>query len=145
MRTPVLRFCQDVTTVESPKLLDFWGLQADDIPTLPGAYVLAANNWFTYPAGKSPVFYIGQASNLRRRLMNHLKFAEHVRDNERRGSMYYSRYEYAGAFGARYTYVRTWQRLSPKALEELLMASFAKRYRAFPIANGAGSWNRLDF
>jgi hypothetical protein len=146
MRTPVLRFCEEVTADESPKLLDFWNLGQHPIPALPGAYVLAAHNWFAYPAGKSPVFYIGQAANLQKRLGDHLKFAEQVRDNDRRGlAMYYPRYEYAGAFGARYAYVRTWQRLTPRGLEEMLMASFARRYRAFPIANSAGSWNRLNF
>jgi hypothetical protein len=145
MRTSILRFCVEATEREVPPLADFWNLAEDEIPAASGAYVLAADKWFSYPAGKSPVFYIGQARNLRKRLLTHLTFATHVRERDRRGlSMYYPRYEYAGAFGARYAFLRTWQRLSPRALEEKLMVAFARRYRAFPLANSAGAWNRLN-
>jgi hypothetical protein len=48
------------------------------------------------------------------------------------------RHEYGGAFGGRYCFIRTWQGVRRKALEDVVLARFALRYRAFPVANGAG-------
>ena len=90
------------------------------------------------------MFYIGQSGNLHSRLNMHLDYATQVLNDDRReGLLYYPRYEYAGKFGKSYAYLRTWQRMKPKALEEELMACFARQYHAFPIANAAGSWNRV--
>jgi len=52
-------------------------------------------------------------------------------------------YEYAAAFNTLYCLVYTWQGLTPKALEEILMAHFAQKHRSFPVANGAGSGDRV--
>jgi hypothetical protein len=46
-------------------------------------------------------------------------------------------------YGGRYCFVRTWQGMTPKGLEEEVMARFPKKYHCFPIANGAGSWWRI--
>lgn len=64
--------CKNLRGVQSP-LADFWKLVEHEIPESGGAYVLVADRWFTYPSGKSPVFYIGQSTNLRSRLRAHLK------------------------------------------------------------------------
>ena len=122
---------------------EFWGLGDDEIPSSPGAYILLANTRFPYPQGKNSVYYIGQAANLRRRLLTHLRFAKQAKTDRRR-SLYWPRYEYAAVYGARYCYVHTWQGLKPKALEDHLMALFAIKHYSFPVANGAGAWNRIE-
>ena len=125
-------------------LKDFWKINDHEIPTLPGVYILVArgNSHFDYPLGKSPVYYIGQSKYLRYRLREHLKYATQARDN-RKEPLYWPRYEFAASYGDRYSFVRTRQGLTPRALEEEVIARFAKKYRCFPIANGSGSWNRV--
>lgn len=127
---------------------DFWHLDDHDTPTLPGVYLLVAKPsvHFIYPKGKSPIFYIGQARSLRKRLLAHLKYSRHVREDRRGPSspLYWPRYEYAGVFGARYCFIRTHQGRTPKELEDIVLARFAKRYHSFPVANGAGAWNRIE-
>ena len=100
---------------------------------------------FNYPEGNSPVFYIGQASNLRRRLNEHLKWASEARDTpNRRYNLYHPRYEYAAKFNPRYTYIRTWQNVTPKDLEDIILARFAWKYLSFPVTNGQGAWRRIE-
>jgi len=127
------------------KLADFWRLREHDIPALPGVYVLAAkaNVRYPYPTGNSPIFYIGQAKSLRQRLRTHLLYSEQA-SGDRRIPLYWPRYEFAAVHGGRYCYIRTWQGMGPKVLEDTVLARFAKRFRAFPIANGAGAWSRID-
>jgi hypothetical protein len=145
-RTPLLYFvdrCADVRG-EASHLQDFWRLDEHDIPETGGAYVLVASEWFVYPSGKSPVFYVGQSRNLRQRLRMHRRYSIDVRDDQRnRGDLYWPRYEYAGRFGSRYAFVKTHRGKTPRAVEEELLASFARQYRSFPVANGSGSWNRV--
>lgn len=130
--------------LEPSAFADFWRLREHDIPDLPGVYVLAAraNVRYRYPAGNSPIFYIGQAKSLRNRLHTHLVYSKQARD-DRRAPLYWPRYEFAAIHGGRYCYIRTWQGLSPKSLEDTVLARFAKRFRSFPIANGAGAWTRI--
>jgi hypothetical protein len=133
--------------LEPTPLVDFWRMDEHPVPASPGVYFLVAKPSvrFTYPKGKSPIFYIGQAASLRRRLTQHFTFSTHVRENRRVGySLYFPRYEYAGAHGGRYCYLRTWQGCTPRALEEIVLARFAEHYRSFPVCNGAGSWNRVS-
>jgi hypothetical protein len=129
------------------RMANFWSLDDHDIPALPGAYLLVAKSsvHFLYPAGRSPIFYIGLARSLRQRLQRHRLYAGHRRDGYRQPSapLYWPRYEYAGAFGARYCYIRTWSGCTPKALEDIVLARFQKRYHARPVANSAGAWNRV--
>jgi hypothetical protein len=129
------------------RMEDFWRLEDHDIPALPGVYLLLAKKsvHFIYPAGTSPIFYIGQAKSLRQRLQNHRRYAGQVRDDCRIGSpLYWPRYEYASAYGARYCYIRTNQGRTPKALEDTVLARFQKRYYTRPVANSAGAWNRIE-
>lgn len=125
-------------------LKDFWKIEDHEIPTSPGVYILVArgNSHFDYPRGRSPVYYIGQSKNLRSRLREHLKYAKQARDN-RKEPLYWPRYEFAATYAGRYCFIRTRQRLTPRGLEEEVLARFAKKHRCFPIANGAGSWNRV--
>jgi hypothetical protein len=123
---------------------DFWCLRDHDIPQRPGAYILLARPriTFMYPRRRSSVFYIGKAANLRARLRQHLRYATEARC-DRQETLYWHRYEYAAAFGGRYTYVLAKPRQKPKCLEDDLLAMFAEHYRSWPAANGVGSWNSL--
>ena len=129
---------------ETSPLKVFWDIKEHEIPNSSGAYLLVArgDSHFNYPNGKSPIFYVGHSKNLRSRLLCHLRYALEARD-VRKEPLYWPRYEFAAIFAGRYCYIRTWQGLTSKALEEEVMAKFAKKYHSFPIANGAGSWNRI--
>lgn len=134
-----------IADYEPSDMKDFWKMKDHEIPTSPGVYMLVArgNSHFHYPIGKSPIYYIGQSKNLRSRLLTHLRHATEARDN-RKEALYWPRYEFAAVYAGRYCFIRTWQGLTPKGLEEEVLASFAKKYRCFPIANGSGSWNRVE-
>lgn len=125
---------------------EFWRIrhEKESIPRLPGVYVLFGDHLFDYPGGKSPVFYIGQSTNLRDRLYTHWRCSEQARSSDRREALYLPRYEYAATYGYWYAFGRTWQGMTAKALEEKAMACFARRFRAFPVGKGAGSWSRID-
>jgi hypothetical protein len=129
--------------VQPTRVADFWRLTDHDIPASAGVYFLLAKPGFRfrYPVGTSSIFYIGQAVSLRSRLRDHLRFSRHVCENRRLGySVYWLRYEYAGAFGCRYCYIAARGRQTPRALESLALRRFQERYHAFPVANGAGAW-----
>jgi len=130
--------------IHAAPIKDFWALDEHEIPDKPGAYIiLSKRNWiFPYPRRRSSVIYIGQATNLRRRLQEHLKFAESAK-KQRKHTLYYPLYEWVSAFGGRYTYITTKTSQKPKKLESNLLAMFAEHYRAWPLANGIGAWNSL--
>ena len=115
-----------------------------EVPPVGGAYVLVADPGaaFRYPRGQSGVFYIGKASNLRRRLLTHARYIAEARDS-RKLTLYWPRYEYGARFGARYTFVRTRGTQTPAEIEARLLARFAEQYRSWPVANGAGAWDSL--
>jgi len=108
-----------------------------------GVYVLltAGGIKFLYPRGRSAVFYIGQASGLRKRLIQHLKYTRDARGS-RPLDRYWPRYEYAAAFGARFAIVPCSRGRSPRSLEGLIIRPFAAKFRAQPVANAQGSWGR---
>lgn len=137
----ILDFMKDI---EHSGLKDFWKLKEHDIPTSPGAYILIAqgHSHFSYPIGKSPIYYIGQSKNLRSRLREHLKYSDQAKNN-RQLNLYWPRYEFSAVYGGRYCFMSTWQGLTPKGLEEILLANFAKKHRSFPVSNGSGSWKRI--
>jgi hypothetical protein len=116
----------------------------EQVPNAPGAYILLAGcgATFRYPAGESPVFYMGQGGRLRGRLHKHLTEVRQARD-ARRQCLYRPRREYGAAFGAHYSFVLAPPGMLPGKLEDLLMARFARRYRSLPVANGAGAWRRI--
>jgi len=100
---------------------------------------------FRYPSGWSSVYYIGQAQSLRRRLSGHLGWHDKARNNNRGiYSLFEPRHEYGAAFGQRYCFIKTWRGLKPKSLEDIVLAEFAKFYHAFPVANSAGAWKRIE-
>jgi hypothetical protein len=123
---------------------DFWKLKYHDIPNKSGVYILMANPGITflYPRYKSPVFYVGQAVNLRNRLYGHLRAANEAKYN-RKETLYWPYYEYAATLGARYTIILCENKETPKKLESDILACFAERYRSWPVANGVGGWESL--
>jgi predicted GIY-YIG superfamily endonuclease len=128
---------------ETAPLNDFWKMKVEDIPPSSGVYIFLAKPGlsFQYPRNKSPIYYIGQATNLRQRLNEHFTYsyqAKYKRVRER----YWPRYEYTASFGGRYTVIQTWQGMTSKSLERKILNLFADKYRSFPIANGAGSWDK---
>ena len=114
------------------------------VSALPGAYILLADKgtMFSYPAGRSPVFYIGQAKGLCGRLGRHRQEIRQAKLARRR-CVYPPVLEYGAAFGARFSYITAKRGQHPKALEDRVMALFAKRYLSLPVANGAGGWSRI--
>ncbi len=131
--------------LDASPFYDFWDFHSHEVPNAPGVYILASRGTthFTYPGGNSPIFYIGQSVSLRGRLREHLRYARQAKEN-RQLPLYWPRYEYAAKFGARYCFIRTWQGIRPKALEDIVLARFAKRYLSFPVANGSGAWSRVS-
>ncbi|MEI8315109.1 MAG: hypothetical protein WCG79_06615 [Verrucomicrobiota bacterium] len=130
--------------LETSPMMDFWKMEEHDLPSRSGAYILVAASdvRFNYPKGRSPVYYIGQSQSLRQRLLRHYVNSKEARDR-RKHPMYWPRYEYGAAFGARYCYILAWQGKTAKALEDKVMAQFARCYHAWPVANSAGAWNRI--
>lgn len=130
--------------IETSPLKNFWRLEAHGVPATPGVYILLADPGvrFHYPKGTSSIYYIGHSASLKGRLQTHITYARQAKA-ERRIPLYWGRYEYAAAFGARYCTIKTWRNFDSRRLEDVVLARFAKRYRAFPVANGAGAWSRL--
>jgi hypothetical protein len=118
-----------------------WG--GTEVPPVPGAYILMAREEaFHYPWAPSPVFYIGQSGELQVRLTTHRDGIE--RATNRRGKcVYRPRIEYGAAFGALFLFVPAGPGRSPKSLEDLLLALFARHHGSLPVANGAGAWDRI--
>lgn len=135
-----------ISEYEKSPVKNFWKLDNDDIPESPGAYILIARKdiSFIYPQGKSRIFYIGQSTNLRNRLHFHLKAATEARDTRENYPVYFPRYEYAAKYASGYCYIKTWQNKSPRILEGEVMGRFAIKYLSPPVANGAGSWDRIS-
>ena len=113
-------------------------LLSDDLPEIPssaGVYILMSERTlFTYPAGASSVFYIGLASDLKVRLLDHRKFSHQVKNGEA-ATRYFPRYEWAANHGAIATYAvrpRKNSTLKPKDIESLLLASSAKHSERHP-------------
>jgi hypothetical protein len=134
--------------VELTPPANFWQIKEEehDIPSTPGVYILIARRGihFAYPEGKSPIYYIGQTSSLKRRLCGHWKWHDEVkRDKRTVFPLYEARHEYGGEFGGRYCYIKIWRGQTAKGLEDIVLARFAKRYNTFPVANSAAAWNRI--
>ena len=127
------------------RVRDLWTMDRHDVPEKGGVYVLLTSDGtaFPYPGGSSRVFYIGQSSNLRRRLQRHLR-AIHEIHGERRHTLYYRSSEYAAQFGCRYVCIPRLPRETPKSLEEDVLGLFGTRFRSWPVANSAGAWAHLS-
>lgn len=119
-------------------LLDW---EASDISDEPGAYIFVGNKSFTYPLGTSPMFYIGQAVNLRKRLYRHKKAITQA-GGERPHAIYRPVTEYAAQFGANVA-ILPCSKYLPKDFEFLLLVEFLKQFHAMPVANNAVNWRKV--
>ncbi len=111
----------------------------DDMPIGPGVYILLARQSFEYPRGSSPVFYIGKADRLRRRLRQHKRGILRA-SGDRKHAIYLPPYEYGATFGANVAVIHSTE---PQQTEFLLLAHFAKMYRSLPVANNAVNRRKL--
>ena len=142
-----LQFLDDLTDLKVSGMAELWKCDHHQIPEKPGVYLLIAKPGirFIYPAGKNPIYYIGQAKSLRRRICGHRRW--HVAAQERNlpHDLYEMRHEYGAAFGGRYYFIElgTGSNMSLKDLEDTVLGLFARRYRAFPVANSRGAFDRI--
>jgi len=141
-----LRFLADYKDKASC-IADFWELKEHDVPPSAGVYLLIARPSvkFRYPKGSSSIYYIGRTDSLRRRLLGHFKYHLKAQTNNRGiYSLYEPRHEYGAEFGGVYCFIKTWRGRTTRSLEDIVLARFAFRYHAFPVANSAGAWNRIE-
>ncbi len=119
------------------KLLSTDGL--DGVPITAGAYVLGTSDgtMLTCPWGSSPIFYIGKADALNKRLAAH---REHIKGTKQDHDelSWWPRYQYGAAFGADCAY---YSRRGPELaqnIESALIECFYYQFGAIPAANS--SW-----
>jgi hypothetical protein len=133
-----LAFAAEATGLFPPRDLLAW--EQSEIPDGPGVYVFVAKRAFVYPHGRSPVFYIGQAVNLRRRLYHH-KMAILRAKGERLLAVYRPVTEYAAEFGASVAISKPQRK--PRDVEFELLAKFMKTFLGLPVANSAVNWRKV--
>ena len=111
----------------------------DQIPDTGGAYVLGTSTdvMLTYPWGSSPIFYIGSAGNLQRRVSDHKGYIEGAQaDHSEAG--WWPRYQYGAAFGTSCAWYSKRGPQKPKNIEADLVDAFYWSFGAIPAANS--SW-----
>lgn len=132
-----LRFCLDTNGWYS----GFFDLLDGEIgeclaPDTGGAYVLGTSDgtMLTYPWGSSPIFYIGNATDLARRLLEHKAHILGARDDHTE-VYWWPRYQYGAAFGAACAYYSRRGPQNPRNLEAELVESFYLTFGSIPAAN----------
>lgn len=107
------------------------------IPEHSGAYILGTSDGtkLVCPWGNSPVFYIGQSKNLRKRIKEHLAYTKQVM--EEHDGFWWPRYQYGAAYGVSIAWYSTRGTQNPNKLEADLIDSFYNLYGSIPVANGA--------
>ena len=110
-----------------------------EVPGEEGAYIFGTSDGttFAYPWGASPIFYIGRADNLRRRLRGHRKvFLDAIEDHQVRP--WRPRYQYGAAFGVHCAYFPLWDGVDDHfEAEAKLIALFYWAFGSIPVGNGA--------
>ena len=91
-----------VGSLSASTLCDLLAGDKLEAPREQGAYILVAELeiTFRYPRGESSVFYLGQTSNLRKRLRTHRRNILKARDQSQ--PVYRPVREYGAAFGAHF-------------------------------------------
>ena len=114
----------------------------NEIPSEPGAFVFGTNDGtkFIYPWGSSPIFYIGQTEDLRRRFSNHRRrIVEALQDVSAKS--WWPRYQFSAAFARDCAWYRVQSGQRPQILAEDLIRDFRGQYGAIPVANASlRSW-----
>lgn len=112
-------------------------MNEDFFPETSGCYILGSNDGtnFIYPWGTSPIYYIGQSSNIKKRLLEHKKYIECALEDH--DELYWwPRYQYGAAFGADVAWYSIRGKQNPNKLESDLITRFYETYGALPVANG---------
>lgn len=111
----------------------------DAVPSTGGAYVLGTSDgtMLTYPWGSSPIFYIGKANDLHRRLSTHRKHICAAMENHDE-DYWWQRYQYGAAFGADCAYYSRSGPQNVQNIEAELIESFYETFGSIPAANS--SW-----
>ncbi len=86
------------------------------------------------------MFYIGQSTNLKRRLYHH-KMAIRRAGDERLLAVYRPITEYAATFGANVAVIPLTQ--NPREVEFQFLAAFMNQFRALPVANSSVNWRNV--
>lgn len=129
-----------------PEYFDLFKTPPEDLPAN-GAYVLLASRAtapFTYPLGRSPIYYIGQTGLDTSRLASHQLAAQVARDEYRESGYFalrrHPRYNYAARFGALVCWYPTTRSRSPARIEADLIDDFYLEFGDIPVANGQWPW-----
>ena len=85
--------------------------------------------------GVSPVFYIGQSKNLRKRIEEYIRYTKQAME-EHDEYFWWPRYQYA-AYGLSVAWYFTRGKLNSNFLEAELIEHFYEMYGSIPIANDA--------
>ena len=111
----------------------------DNIEAKPGIYIIVSKKHkFVYPKGNSSVIYIGKASNLKRRIKEHLNNLSKVSPKE---FWVYNRYNYMRMEGGfEIYYLTTIKNENPKYMESRAIEDFYDSFLAIPVGNGAFSF-----
>ncbi|WP_139800648.1 hypothetical protein [Geothermobacter hydrogeniphilus] len=137
MRDFHLRFFIDRRWPDGIEELIEDGETMDSIPKVSGAYILGTSDgsMLTYPWGSSPVFYIGQSSNLFKRIKDHKKYIiQAIDDHEEK--YWWPRYQFGASFGTTVAWYSTRGTQNPNTLESDLITKFYEMYGSIPLANG---------
>ena len=121
----------------------------NEVRDVAGAYVIVAGDrtHFIYPQGKSSVIYIGESTQLRTRLKQHLRNLRDLEqcetDDLHRYNEANTRYQYFKSFGAYvYLFYCLKSTQDSKDLESWILWKFYEKHRALPVGNGARSFSR---
>ena len=106
------------------------------IPDHAGAYIIGSSDGtnFIYPWGSSPIFYIGQSKNIRKRILEHIKYT--VAAKNEHDDYWWPRYQYAASYGVSIAWYSVRGTQNPNKLEADLINNFYDMYGSIPTANG---------
>jgi hypothetical protein len=117
----------------------------DEIPEEPGAFVLGTNDGtkFIYPWGSSPIFYIGQAANLRKRLLLQRNSAAQAAQDWSAKS-WWPKYQYSAAFSGDCAWYCARGSQQASAVAANLLMDFREQYGAIPVANAVPPFRMIN-
>ena len=126
-------------------LFEYQNFKDLDIPSKGGVYIFVSKEQkFIYPKGESRVIYIGESSNLRRRLYEHKSKYQSIKNDKKYHEKWwdYNRYFYMIEFGCDIYFITRKGPQDEKNLESDILGFFYERYRALPVGNSALSIRR---
>jgi hypothetical protein len=135
-------------SVQMSPLMEIEDISEHGIPDKPGVYILSGNTEYPYPWskkwGKSKVCYIGKAKSLRKRIRDHKKHFDAIKNGNPRHKYYFPIYEYAYYHYCKICWKTFVSEQTAKENEHSFLEAFADYYGARPVANGQSAWPRLE-